>query len=277
MGRKRSMAMTTALAAGSGPSEDRRFVTALARGLELLRCFKPQDRWLAHQELTRRTGLPPATVSRLSFTLTSLGYLRHRTETGEYALSLAVLSLGFSVLSNFEIGRIARPLMEALAEQTQAAVSLGVRHETSMVYVAHCRSSARLILGLDVGMRLPLAETAMGRAMWCASSPGLRALVGRRLEAQEVARWPQRQQSLQRAERDYAQRGYVSSESEWETEIAAVGVGIDFGDGREPLSLTIGGPAARLQGSLLHEEFAPALVSTGRAIVTAIQAADWRD
>lgn len=277
MGRKRSMAMTTVLAAGSGPSEDRRFVTALARGLELLRCFKPQDRWLAHQELTRRTGLPPATVSRLSFTLTSLGYLRHRTETGEYALSLAVLSLGFSVLSNFEIGRIARPLMEALAEQTQAAVSLGVRHETSMVYVAHCRSSARLILGLDVGMRLPLAETAMGRAMWCASSPGLRALVGRRLEAQEVARWPQRQQSLQRAERDYAQRGYVSSESEWETEIAAVGVGIDFGDGREPLSLTIGGPAARLQGSLLHEEFAPALVSTGRAIVTAIQAADWRD
>jgi len=271
------MAMTTVLAAGSGPSEDRRFVTALARGLELLRCFKPQDRWLAHQELTRRTGLPPATVSRLSFTLTSLGYLRHRTETGEYALSLAVLSLGFSVLSNFEIGRIARPLMEALAEQTQAAVSLGVRHETSMVYVAHCRSSARLILGLDVGMRLPLAETAMGRAMWCASSPGLRALVGRRLEAQEVARWPQRQQSLQRAERDYAQRGYVSSESEWETEIAAVGVGIDFGDGREPLSLTIGGPAARLQGSLLHEEFAPALVSTGRAIVTAIQAADWRD
>lgn len=275
MGRKRSMA--TALVAESDPSEDRRFVTALARGLELLRCFKPQDRWLAHQELARRTGLPQATVSRLSFTLTSLGYLRHRAATGEYALSPAVLSLGFSVLTNFEIGRIARPLMEALAEQTQAAVSLGVRHETSMVYVAHCRSTARLILGLDVGTRLPLAETAMGRAMWCASSPGLRALIGRRLEAQEAARWPQRQQSLQRAERDYALRGYVSSESEWETEIAAVGVGIDLGDGREPLSLTIGGPAARLAGDLLHKEFAPALVRTGRAIVDAIQAADWRD
>lgn len=275
MGRKRSIGM--ALVAESDPSQDRRFVTALARGLELLRCFKPQDRWLAHQELARRTGLPQATVSRLSFTLTSLGYLRHRAETGEYALSPAVLSLGFSVLTNFEIGRIARPLMEALAEQTQAAVSLGVRHETSMVYVAHCRSTARLILGLDVGTRLPLAETAMGRAMWCASSVGLRALIGRRLEVQDLARWSQRAASLQRAERDYAQRGYVSSESEWETEIAAIGVGIDLGDGREPLSLTIGGPAARLSGDLLHKEFAPALVSTGRAIVDAIQAADWRD
>ena len=89
-------------------SQDRRFVTALARGLSLLRCFGPTDRWLAHQELARRSGLPQATVSRLTFTLNSLGYLRHRASTGEYALSPAVLSLGFSVLSNFEVGRLAR-------------------------------------------------------------------------------------------------------------------------------------------------------------------------
>jgi len=91
MGRKR--AVNLAPAAVADASEDRRFITALARGLELLRCFKPQDRWLAHQELARRTGLPHATVSRLSFTLTSLGYLRHRPASGEYALSPAVLSL----------------------------------------------------------------------------------------------------------------------------------------------------------------------------------------
>src|SRR6478609_3175334 len=147
MGRTRKFAAATpGLQKAAG--EDRRFVTALARGLELLRCFRPQDRWLAHQELARRTGLPHATVSRLSFTLTELGYLRHRPGSGEYALSPAVLSLGFSVLTNFEIGRIARPLMERLAEQTQSAVSLGVRHGGTMVYVAHCRSTARLILGL---------------------------------------------------------------------------------------------------------------------------------
>ena len=274
MGRKRQ---TPALPEEVDPSTDRRFVTALARGLQLLRCFKPQDRWLRHQELARRSGLPQATVSRLSFTLTSLGYLRHRSETGEYALSPAVLSLGFSMLTNFEIGRIARPLMEALAEHTQAAISLGVRHDTSMVYVAHCRSSARLILGLDVGTRLPLAVTAMGRAMWCQATPGVQALVCRRLEAQEPERWPALQAGLLRAQRDHAERGYTSSESEWESEIAAVGVGIDIGDGREPLALTIGGPAARLKGKLLHEDFGPALVHTGRAIVAAIQAADWKD
>lgn len=275
MGRKRSNGV--APASQADPAEDRRFVTALARGLELLRCFKPQDRWLAHQELARRTGLPQATVSRLSFTLTSLGYLRHRPDSGEYALSPAVLSLGFSVLTNFEVGRIARPFMETLAEHTQAAVSLGVRHDTSMVYVAHCRSTARLILGLDVGTRLPLAETAMGRAMWCCMAPGMRALLAQRLATGDPTRWPQRQGALQHAEQDYARRGYASSESEWESEIAAIGVGVDLGDGREPLALTVGGAAARLTGALLHENFAPALIQCGRDITAAIQAADWSD
>jgi DNA-binding IclR family transcriptional regulator len=263
--------------ADTDPAQDRRFVTALARGLSLLRCFGPSDRWLAHQELARRAGLPQATVSRLTFTLTSLGYLRHRAATGEYALSPAVLSLGFSVLSNFQVGRIARPFMESLAEHTQAAVSLGVRHDTSVVYVAHCRSTARLILGLDVGTRLPFAETAMGRAIWCASDPGMRALMSRRLQVQDATRWSAREAALHRAEVDVAARGYVASESEWESDIAAIGVGIDLGDGREPLALTVGGPASRLQGALLHEDFGPALVRTGREIVAAIQAAGWED
>ena len=108
MGRKRSQP-GGAEGMASDPADDRRFVAALARGLGLLRCFRPQDRWLAHQELARRSGLPQATVSRLTFTLVSLGYLRHRAERGEYALAPAVLALGFSVLTNFEIGRIARP------------------------------------------------------------------------------------------------------------------------------------------------------------------------
>jgi DNA-binding IclR family transcriptional regulator len=274
MGRKRHI---PAPAHAAEPHLDRRFVTALARGLDLLRCFKPQDRWLPHQELARRCGLPQATVSRLSFTLTSLGYLRHRPDSGDYALSPAVLALGFAVLTNYEIGRIARPLMETLAEHTQAAISLGVRHGDTVVYVAHCRSTARLILGLDVGTRLPLAVTAMGRAIWCAATPGLRSLMAARLEADQPARWPALRQGLLRAEAEYAERGYTSSESEWESDIAAVGVGIDIGDGREPLGLTVGGPANRLQGDLLHGDFGPALRRTGRAIVDAIQAADWTD
>lgn len=283
MGRQREQAASDAMAV---VAEDRRFVTALARGLEVLRCFRPADRWLAHQEIARRTGLPQATVSRLTFTLTALGYLRHRGTRGEYALAPGVLALGFAMLNNFDIGRIARPHMQALADLAQAAVSLGVRRSLTMVYVAHCRSAAPLTLGLDVGTQLPLATTAMGRALYVALQPPeqARLLADLEADAQRQPRgglpalaWAPQRQGLERAQLQHRQLGYVTSEAEWELDISAVGVPIDLGDGREPLSLTVGGPAARLQGKRLADEIAPALVRTAQTIRDTIQAGDWAD
>ena len=258
-------------------ADDRRYVTALARGLAVLRCFAPDDRWLAHQELARRTGLPQATVSRLTFTLTALGYLRHRGPRGEYALAPGVLALGFSMLGNFDIGRIARPFMQALAEHSQAAVSLGVRHGLSMVYVAHCRGTSRLILGLDVGARLPLPSTAMGRALLVALSDDERVRLGERLRAEQPADWPAWEAGVPQALAQHARQGFVSSESDWESGIAAVGVPLTVGDGREPLALTVGGAASRLHGSLLHQDFGPALRRTAQQITAALHAGQWQD
>lgn len=282
MGRQREQAASDAMAV---VSQDRRFVTALARGLEVLRCFRPADRWLAHQEIARRTGLPQATVSRLTFTLTALGYLRHRGTRGEYALASGVLALGFSMLNNFDIGRIARPHMQALADLAQAAVSLGVRRSLTMVYVAHCRSAAPLTLGLDVGTQLPLATTAMGRALYVALQPAEQARLLADLEAEglrlprssSAPAWALQRQGLERAQLQHRQLGYVTSEAEWEVNISAIGVAIDLGDGREPLSLTVGGPSAWLQGPRLSQEIAPALVRTAQTIRDTIQSGNWAD
>lgn len=253
--------------------DDPRFVTALARGLELLRCFGPHDRWLAHQEIARRTQLPKATVSRLAFTLVRLGYLEHRVDAGQYALTPRVLSLGFTALSNYDIGRAARPFMQALAEHSQAAVSLGIRHDLSMVYVAHCRGAARLTLGLDVGARLPIAATAMGRAFLCKVSEHERRALCRRLRQAAPQNWAQQRAGIERALRQYQERGFVTSEGDWESDISAVGVALDIGDGREPLALNCGGPSTRLHGPFLHDDLGPRLVRLAEDITNSIRTA----
>jgi hypothetical protein len=61
---------------------DRQFATTLARGLEVLRCFTPLEPLLGNKEISVRTGLPKPTVSRLTYTLTKLGYLRHNIRLG---------------------------------------------------------------------------------------------------------------------------------------------------------------------------------------------------
>lgn len=273
MGRLRA----TPAAAHADTTADPRFVAALARGLSILQCFGHDERWLGHGELALRSGLPASTVSRLTFTLVQLGYLHHRPEAGTYALSPAVLGLGFKVLGTFEIGRLARPLMQRLSDTCRAAVSLGVRHELSMVYVAHCRSAARLSLGLDVGTRLPLATTAMGRAYLCAVLPAEREALCERLKSNQRGAWPTMRRGIEAAQRQFAAHGFVTSEGEWETDIAAAGAPLEIGDNRAPLSLTVGGPAAHLRGDFLHQQVGPLLVQATHDIAQTIRAAGWDD
>ena len=82
--------------------KDRQFVTSLARGLELLRCFTPRDSMLSNLDLARKTGLPRPTVSRLTHTLARLGYLRPLPR-GKYQLDVGVMSFGYSMISNLPI------------------------------------------------------------------------------------------------------------------------------------------------------------------------------
>ena len=116
-------------------TKDRQFVNALARGLELLRCFGPGDVYLTNAELAKRSSLPKPTVSRLTHTLTTLGYLNYSESLGKYQLGAGVLALGYRMLSTMDLRKLARPLMEELAEYAQASVSLGARDRLSMVYV----------------------------------------------------------------------------------------------------------------------------------------------
>ena len=81
------------------PPDDRQFVTALARGLDILRCFTVGDRALSNGDIAKRTGLPKSTVSRLTYTLTQLGYL-HPAQGNGYRIGPSVLSLGYVAASS---------------------------------------------------------------------------------------------------------------------------------------------------------------------------------
>ena len=113
-------------------------VIALARGLNVLRSFRQGDRFLGNQEIAERTGLPKATVSRLTNTLTVLGYLNHSKRFNQYSLGTAVLSLGYSMLGNMDTLKSARPLMQELADSVEASVSLAARDGLHMVYLENC-------------------------------------------------------------------------------------------------------------------------------------------
>lgn len=248
---------------------DRQFVIALARGLEVLRCFEPRERYLGLSELARRTSLPKATVARLAGTLAKLGYLRYWEALGKYSLGTGVLSLGYSMLSNLDIRDVARPLMQELAEYARASIAVGVRDRLSVLYIEWVRSSAPITVMRSVGVRLPLATTSMGRAYLAAASEDERNEVLEQVRLNDESDWPRIKHGIDQAVKDYEERGFCLSVGEWDKDIAAVGVPFTAPDGTR-MAFNCGGPAFVMSRDTLENDIGPRLVDLVRRLDAAI-------
>ena len=245
------------------PKEDRHFVTALARGLDVLSAFRSRDRMLGNQELAKRCGLPKSTISRLTYTLTRHGYLEHASDGGGnagYRLGSAVLALGSAMLARMDMRQLARPLMQELADSSQAMVSLGMRDRLSMIYVENCRSESALTLSLDVGSRIPLATTAMGRAYLALCSDSERDdLLERIRELDEVA-WPRLRDGIDKSLAQYRELGCCSSFGEWQKDVNAIAIAFRPPGGRSVMAINCGGPGFNLSPDFLLGEIRPQLL-----------------
>ena len=162
--RKRSSSPSLSETADGSSYGDSRLVTSLARGMGILRVFGDGTNALGNQDIATRTGLPKPTVSRLTYTLTALGYLSYSQETGRYQLGTGVLSLGYACLAGMGIQKMSRSLMQGLAEYSGVSVALGGRDHLDMIYLECRKGNSAVHLALDTGSRIDLATSALGRA-----------------------------------------------------------------------------------------------------------------
>ncbi|MBP0444176.1 IclR family transcriptional regulator [Roseomonas sp. SSH11] len=245
--------------------EDRQFVTAIARGFEILHAFEAEDPILGNQELAERTGLPRATVSRLTYTLTRLGYLTYLPRFGKYQLGLGVVPLGQLALANMGIRRLAAPLMRHLAGETNASVSLGRRDGLSMLYVEHVSPRTAVAVQLEIGSRVPIGLTAMGRAYYAASPEAERRSLDDALAARYPQDWPRIQQSLAEGCAMRAAHGFTLSAGDWTPTVHAAGAAVTL-PGGEVFALNCGAPAFMLEHERLVAEVGPRLAAVARRI-----------
>jgi len=245
---------------------DRKFVVALARGLEVLRAFTPSEGLLGNQEIAARTGLAKATVSRLTYTLTTLGYLSHIDRLEKYQLAPGALAIGYSTLANMRIRQVAKPHMQALADYSGASVALGTRDRLNVIYIEFCRGKSATMLRLGVGARIPLATTAMGRALLASLHGKEQQRLLRQIARREGVRWTTLRPGIERALRDVETRGFSISVGAWQSENKAVGVPLAPVDGSGIFAFNCGAPAFHFSRSRLENDIGPRLLNTMRNI-----------
>lgn len=249
---------------------DRKFVTALARGLEVLRAFTPTEALLGNGEIAERTGLPKPTVSRLTYTLTKLGYLAHVERLAKYQLAPAALALGYTALANIRVRQLARTHMQELADYADAVVALGTRDRLDLIYLELARAKRGAMLRLIQGSRLPIATTAMGRALIAGMPEAERTWLLGYVKRQEGKNWPKVKAGIEQAIKSFETRGFTLSLGEWERDINAVGVPLTAPDGSGVFAFNCGAPAYQFTRDRLESDIGPRLVNMVRNVEVAL-------
>lgn len=164
-------------------------------------------------EIARRTGVPKATVSRLTHTLLEYGYLNYSEELAKYSIAPGILALGYSVLASDEIHVQARPLMERLArEEPTAAYGLGVRSSLYVIYLASAKGRTTLVRDTSVGFRVPLAGSATGWACLAGMRPQEREIVFQQLRREhDKHEWPAVERKIEEGIADVRAQGFCVS------------------------------------------------------------------
>lgn len=240
--------------------KDRLFVTALARGLDVLSAFNGTAARMTNLQLASRTGLPKSTVSRLTYTLTQLGYL-NAVDNG-YTLGFRVLALAAAQLNRFELRTLAAPLMREFADRHQVSCSLATDDGVEMVYLECTRSSARVTVQLSVGSHVPMTRTAIGRAWLAGLEAAERDRVFARLGQHYGEAWPAEAARIETALAQYRQRGFTSSYGDYDDEVVAVGVPIaPMLQGQPKLAINASSPAYQISQERMEQDIAPDLVA----------------
>ncbi len=242
------------------------FVQSLERGLSVIRSFSREAPSLTLSEIADRTGLTRAAARRFLLTLRDLGYVE--SDGRLFSLRPRVLELGYSYLASLPVWEVARPHLEALADQVRETTSASVLDGTDIVFVARVETKRIMSMTLGVGSRLPAWATAMGRILLADLGPAqleeyftkvtLEPLSDRTVTDEKKLRT-----IIHRARRD----GWTLVDQEVEEGVRSLAVPIRAA-GRAEAALTVCSHAFRVSVERIMEEFLPLVLATSARITS---------
>ena len=216
-------------------------VQSVHRALDVLETLAAVGGTASLTDLAAACGLPVPTLHRIAGTLTDRGYLRQAPDR-RYSLGSRLVPLGTD--AHALLGERALPVLRALAELTGESANLAVLTQGRAEYVAQAPGRHTMRTFTEVGNRVALHCTGVGKALLAAIPPGHAArLIGAGpLEARTAATITD-PGSLRAEINAIRARGYALDEGEMEVGVRCVAVGMP---GSAPMAVSVSGPAARM-------------------------------
>lgn len=140
-------------------------IQSLKRGIEILKCFTPEEPVLRLVDLSNKLKISKSTLFRYVSTLEDLGYLNKNKSIKSYTLNIKVLDLGFTALKGLGLSDISSPYVDELAQQCQESASIAVLDGFYIVYIVRSATKRWMSTNLQIGSKLPAYCTCLGKVL----------------------------------------------------------------------------------------------------------------
>ena len=238
-------------------TESAMFINSLARGMDILRAYQEKPGPLSNKELVAFTGLTKGTVSRLTYTLTRLGYL---IQCGtKYDLSPQILTLSYPYLLSQKVRNVGYPYLAEIAEQGVYSLALAVPNGHNMVYILEAESQKLNALRLEVGVRIEMVKTALGRAYLGGLNDDQLHAIYSQLMHVYGDEWPEWMQRIEKSRSEVQSAGFCLVEQEWRTDMRSVAVPVYSNDGTVKAAVNCTGPTFAVSRHVLKNDIGPRL------------------
>lgn len=238
-------------------------VRALERGLRLLEELGGGEA-LSLSELARRTELTPSTTYRLLETLRRRRFVDWDETSGLWRIGLRAYQIGQAFCHPNSLSSLALEAMQQLVACVNETVNLAVLDGTEAVYIQQVESSQMLRMFTQLGARVPLHCTGVGKVLLAWRPPEeVRRLLGPEPLPAFTPNTLTRLEAILRELARVQQQGYALDREEREIGVRCLAAPVRDATGRVVAALSLSAPAVRLPDSRLTE-LVPAVLETAQ-------------
>ena len=248
----------------------RYFINSISKGLSVLQAFSEAGHPLALSEIAKALGANNTTATRLCYTLAELGFIQkdgHR----RYHLTPKVLTLGYSYISGLDWQEVTKYYLDALFKKVQETVNLSILEGADIIYLIRIRKRKYLPFDIQIGTRLPVYSTAMGKVLMAMGRPEKIKLILRKLEFKPLTARTITRSDKFLGELDKVRRsGYAINDEELSIGNRAVAAPVVGKDGYAVAAINIAMPTTEYTRSQMEKTLAPQVIRTAREISEAL-------
>ncbi len=216
---------------------------------------------LGTNEIARRTGMTPSTVSRQVGTLAAAGLVERVGANGRYRLGLRIVHLANALLARLDVREVARPHLAALVEATGETATLSVPGDEDAITVDFVPGSHYVQPVSKLGRPSVGHATSAGKVML--------AFSGRELPDGPLRAYTPRTitdpQALAREIAQVRDRGWAQAVGEREPDLTALAAPIRSSRGELEAIVALQGPSSRFDDAAV-DAAGPLLVERAEAI-----------